>query len=154
MTLGKNHLLFAIRIHHTLNKILLYTEIPLEPSWYTQIPLKKIGLFYTVKVYHLFHTTFTRAEDDLVLVFCYNLQEVFYTVASIINRNDLNLREFISETGHDLQSNLRALPSESSDDLQQVLHMNPYIKGPSNQGSSNSNISRQTNCSVRSSLRG
>ena len=38
------------------------------------------------------------------------------------------------------KSNLRALISESGDDLQQVLHMNPQIEGPSNQGPGNGNI--------------
>ena len=52
-----------------------------------------------------------------VLVFCYKLQKVVFKVASIIDRNDANVRELISKTGHEFQSKLRSLICESGDDL-------------------------------------
>ena len=52
-----------------------------------------------------------------VLVFCYKLQNTLNNIASIIERNNENLKVLISET---------------VDDLQQVHDMNPCIEGPSN----------------------
>ena len=51
----------------------------------------------------------------LELIMICKMQNTLYNIASIIDRNDENLRALISET---------------ADDLQQVLDMNPCIEGP------------------------
>ena len=52
-----------------------------------------------------------------ILVLCYKLLNEFYKIATMIQRNDENLSELISESEHEFQSNLRAVISESEDYL-------------------------------------
>ena len=64
-----------------------------------------------------------------ILVFCYKLQDAFYTVASIIKRNYKNLKKLVIETGHDLLSNLADITKWLPPHPQHPLMSKQYYEG-------------------------